>query len=75
MKREQKRLRAMSRDYKKEGLPCIHTVWADLLKCHPLSSRTDPLPQESRVTAATPPTYMNCPSAVANVLEGLPTTS
>lgn len=31
----------MSRGYEKEGLPCIHAVWADLLKCHPLLSRTD----------------------------------
>lgn len=38
---EENRVRAMSRGYEKEGLPCIHTVWADLLKCHPLLSRTD----------------------------------
>lgn len=64
-KTEQRRMCAMSTDYKKEGLPRIHTVWADLLKCHPLPSKTDPLPQENSVTAATPPTYVNCPSAEA----------
>lgn len=74
-KREQNRVCAISRSYKKEESLCIHTVWAALLKYHPLSSRTDPLPLENSVTTATPPTCMKCPSAEMNGPGGLLKTS
>lgn len=35
---------------KNKGRLCIHTVRADLLKCHPFSSRTDRPPVETSVT-------------------------